>query len=357
MNKFKYFLSLFIIISVTLSCSLFNSLKEKLSSKEDDTQVKEQTIKEETVGGTSEEDLKFYNKYIDVVNKVQDAIEQLNKSYMENVPDPKTLKKGAFVLVITSDMYVNTLERTIKDLKRSLYDGGELSKLNPDNKEMKNEIENQFRDVLNTMEEYHKTSRKVIDYYKNKDFERDLSPAAGYDAEMKDQWEKTKSSYESLANLVKKYKPKRDRKDPDKISDPDEKSVAVLMNSYENTLDGAEALFEKFEKSERNGNYSELEKQFEDFEKNFDSDKNKVMSTEFTDMTKYMKYSFEDYFTKTVSDFRNQMRNFLDKSKKGNLSEKEYNREYDNVVTYYNYMINSYNTSIQTLNSFKPIKY
>lgn len=351
MNKVKFFISLLVIVSIAISCSKFSSLKEKLSNK-DKEQTKEDTEKEQTVSKTSQNDLMFYNKYIEVVNKVQEAIEEIHKSYIENVPEPKSLTKTSFVLVITSDMYVNNLERAIKDFKRSFFDGGELSKLETDNKEMKRDIESEFRNVLSRMEEYHNTARKVIDYYKNKDFQKDLSPAAGYDTEMKDQWEKSKAAYEKLSDIVKKYKPKREYRDPEKISNPDERSIAVLLNAYENTLDGAESFYAKFEKADKSSSWTEVSASIDDFEKGFKSESDKVNSTEFTEKTKFMKYNFEDYFTKTVNDFIKEARSFTDKVQNNKLSDREFNTGYDAVVRNYNYMINSYNSSTQILNTY-----
>lgn len=355
MNNIKFFISIIVFFTVALSCSKFSSLKENLSNKDKEQTREEETIKEETISKSSQNDLTFYNKYIDVVNKIQDAVEQVHKSYIENVPEPKSIKKSSFILVITADMYVSSLERTIKELNRSFYDGGELAKLEADNKEMKNDIENAFRNTLKQMEEYHKTARMVIDYYKNKDFTKDLSPAAGYDTEMKDQWEKSKEAYKNLSELVKKYKPKREYRNPDKITNPDERSIAVLMNAYENVLDGAELFYGKFENADKNTDWNSISSVLNDFESGFKAETDKINSTTFTDRTKALKYNFEDYFTKTVNDFINEAKTFISKAEKNDFKGKEFNKEYDNVIRYYNYMINSYNTSTQVINSYNGI--
>jgi len=39
--------------------------------------------------------------------------------------------------------------------------------------------------------------------------------------------------------------------------------------------------------------------------------------------------------------------------KKGKMNERDFGLAYDNVVRSYNYMINAYNSSITTVNSFK----
>jgi hypothetical protein len=130
--------------------------------------------------------------------------------------------------------------------------------------------------------------------------------------------------------------------------------MAVLMNAYENTLDNAESFFGKFQKIEKGGNVSSLQADINDFEKSFDSEKKTVQSTEYTDLTKSLKYSFEDYFSKTVSEFTTETKKFLDKAP--NLKENDFNKGYDDVVTKYNYMINAYNSSIQTLNLMNQFK-
>jgi tryptophanase len=90
----------------------------------------------------------------------------------------------------------------------------------------------------------------------------------------------------------------------------------------------------------------------DEFEKKYNGI-NKVQSTEFTEKTKFMKYNFEDYFNKTVTDFVKETRKFLDTVAGKKMKDDEFNRGYDNVINYYNYMINSYNSSIGVLNTFQ----
>jgi len=157
----------------------------------------------------------------------------------------------------------------------------------------------------------------------------------------------------AVGSSVKKYKPKREQRDLSKITNPDEKSIAALMNVYENTLDKAETFYEKFEKLENNGETGELQSILSDLEKGFEADKNVVESVMFSDKTKYMKYSFEDYFSKTVSDFIKEAKKFLDDAGNKKMKERDFNGGYDDVVRYYNNMINAYNSSISTLNSYQ----
>ena len=350
MYKIKYFITIIVILFLTASCSILNKLKEKEADQREVTVSEE---KEKTTDKKSPEDLKFYNTYIDVVNKISQNIEELHKSYLEEVPEPKTLKKNSMVFLIRTNISVGELERLIKDYKRSFYENGDLGKLKADNTDMQKEIETDFKAMLSVLEDYYRTASKVMDYYEDKLYEKDISPAAEYDDEMKASYEKYKTAIDKLNSSVKKYKPKREQRDLSKISNPDEKSIAALMNVYENTLDKAETFYEKFEKLENNGETGELQSILSDLEKGFEADKNVVESVMFSDKTKYMKYSFEDYFSKTVSDFIKEAKKFLDDAGNKKIKERDFNGGYDDVVRYYNNMINAYNSSISTLNSYQ----
>jgi hypothetical protein len=336
------------LAAITVSCSIIDKLKQKTEQKEET--VTEQT--EEITSKTSDEDLKFYNAYIGVVNKISGAVEQVHKSYLSEVPEPKSVRKGSMIFVIASDVHLGSLDRVIKEHKRSFYDNGDLAKLKPDNEEMKKEVEAKFKTTLTALEDYSNTARKVIDYYKNKEYEKDLSPAASYDEDVKTSYNKYIEAFDRFKAAVKKYKPARDRKDPDEISNPDERSAAILMDAYENTLDRAEEFYEKFQRLERSDDVSGIRNILDEFDKGFDTDKNKVASAQFTDRTKYMKYSFEDYFTKTVTDFSKEAKKFLDDVQGKKMSEKQFLDGFDDVIRYYNHMIDAYNTSINTLNTF-----
>jgi hypothetical protein len=353
MYKFKLLSILAFAVFLSTSCSLVDKIKEKMSSNKEDGK-KEQTVdgkdgKEKTVENTSGDDLNFYNKYIDVSNKISESGEGMHKEYLQNIPEAKNIKKALFIMTVTFDLKVGDMERAIKDYKRSFFDGGELSKLKA-NEDMKRDIESSFKSLLDAMESYYNTGKKVSDYFKDKEYEKDLSKASDLDAQFKENYSKFKDKYDAFNGALKKYKPKKKNRDVSSMSDPKEKSMAVLMNAYENTLDGAETFFGNFQKVEKNGDMSSLKKDLSDFENAFGNEKKTVESTEFTDVTKGFKYSFQDYFSKTVADFVRETNKFLDKNSGGGMKENDYNQGYDNVVTYYNYMINAYNSSIQSLN-------
>src|SRR3990172_8438824 len=128
-KKFIYILAFFVAIFLIISCSSFNKLKEKLSSKKD-TETTEQMVKEETKEVTSTDDIAFYNKYIEVSDKIQDEGDKVYKDYINDVPEPKTITKNSFIMAIRLSFSVGSLERLIKEYKRSYFDGGDLSKLN-----------------------------------------------------------------------------------------------------------------------------------------------------------------------------------------------------------------------------------
>ena len=173
-----------------------------------------------------------------------------------------------------------------------------------------------------------------------------------YDEDMKTAYDKYKSAFDKFAASVKKYKPKREVRDPNSYSNPDERSVAVLMNSYENTLDAAEEFYSAFNGVEYKGDLSKAKDEFTGFESKFKDDKNSVLSAEFSDKTKYMKYSYEDYFVKMTNMFLDAGRKFFDEAPNAkNINE--FNTLYDAVVNNYNYMITAYNTNINIVNTFR----
>ncbi|MCI0448848.1 MAG: YiiG family protein [Chlorobi bacterium] len=351
MNNFKSIMSFTLVFLLLVSCSLTEKLKEKLNSEKKDTDTKEETVKEETKEVTSGDDLNFYNKYIDVSNKIQESGDKVYRDYVSDIPEPKSLTKGSFIIAVSLSLSVSNLERTIKDYKRSYYDGGELSKLSAAS-EMKNEIEGELVKLLKVLEDYHGTASKVSDYYSKGEFKKDLSKTVPYDEEMKSDYEKYKSAFDKFAAAIKKYKPKREIRDPNTISNPDEKSIAILMNAYESTLDAAEEFYDNFNAVEFKGDLSASKKSFEEFEKTYKEDKNTVLSAEFTDKTKYMKYSYEDYFAKMTGNFLDAGKKFFDEAPNAN-NVNEFNRLYDDVVNNYNYMITAYNTNINVVNTFK----
>lgn len=130
------------------------------------------------------------------------------------------------------------------------------------------------------------------------------------------------------------------------------KSVVILENAYFNTLDQADIYMEEFRKAPDKPDLVELRKQHDQLEKVFNEESAKVQDAPFTEKSKYLKYSYEDYFAKMVKGLFDSSNDYMKKMEKGNLKDYEYNNIYDAVIRNYNNVINSYNTSINNLNSF-----
>lgn len=351
MRKYRFLTALVIAAFLVTSCSLVDKIKEKISSKDKGTDKKEETKKEETKEVTSTADLEFYNKYIAVSNKIQESGEKVYKDYISDVPAAGSLSKSSFVIAVSFKLSADNLERTYKEYNRSFFDGGELSKLNASS-DMKSEIEGNFKEVLKEMKDFYDVSIKVAEYYSKSEFKEDLSKAAPYDQQMKTAYDKYKSAFDKFSDSVKKYKPKRTVRDPNSISNPDERAVAILMNSYENTLDKAEEFYDAFSGLEYKGDFSKAKDKFREFEATFKEDKNTVLSAEFSEKTKYMKYSYEDYFVKMTNMFLDAGNKFFDHAPSAK-DQRNFNTSYDNVVNNYNYMITAYNTNINIANTFR----
>lgn len=348
-TNYRNFLIIFISVSVFLGCSLFNKLKEKLSENKEGENIEKTENREET--DRSYMDLEFYNSYIGVMNKLSESVENVQKAYLQNVPEPTTIKKNTFIIIVMADTYLGFLERDYKEQYRSMYDGGDLSKLEA-SEEMKTTVEGDFKDLLKSIDDYMKTADKVISYYKDGDFKSDLSKAVPYDEEMKNSYKKYEDADKKIMADLKKYKPEREVRDPDDYSNPDEKSVVILENAYFNTLDQADIYMEEFRKAPDKPDLVELRKQHDQLEKVFSEESAKVQDAPFTEKSKYLKYSYEDYFAKMVKGLFDSSNDYMKKMEKGNLKDYEYNNIYDAVIRNYNNVINSYNTSINNLNSF-----
>jgi hypothetical protein len=98
---------------------MVDKLKEKLGSKDKGSDTKEETTKEETKEVTSTADLEFYNKYIAVSNKVQDAGEKVYKDYINDVP-PKSITKALSLWRYRSSFPPIILKRVYKITARFL---------------------------------------------------------------------------------------------------------------------------------------------------------------------------------------------------------------------------------------------
>lgn len=352
MKNFKFIAALLTLFVLITSCSYFKSSTTK-SNDESHKIEGESPNKEKVLEKTSPADLSFYNKYIEVSNKISETADEVNKNFLTTVPDPSTISKGSFILVVSLDIYVENLERMLKEYRRSYYEGGELSKLTTDNEAMKTEIETSFRDLLKVLETYYSVSARVTKFYKDKEYKNDISRAAGFDKEMKDAYKNYDSSYVKFKETVKKYKPQRTQKNPDDYTNKDEKAVIIVQNALERTMDMAETIYGKFETVNRNSNVDGLQADIEEFERKFDAEKKIIESTEFSDKSRYIKFGFEDYFTKSAKGFIDEVNKFNKEMKRGKNNERDFGLSYDNVVRSYNYMINAYNSSITTVNSFK----
>lgn len=347
-NTAKFILALFICVGFTLGCSLITKLKEELN-KEDTTTLEE--VKEETTGEEgSYMDLEYYNKYIGESNDMSEALENVQNAYISNVPEPKTIKKSSLILVVMADTYLTMLDTELRDQGRSLNDGGELSKLEASG-EMKETIEADYRDWMSTIQSYIETAKKVFGYYKDGLYKEDLSKAEPYDKEIQDKYKKCIDSYNRLLADLKKFKPEREERDPDDYSNPDEKAVVILENALYRVLDQSDLYITEFKKSDI-PNAGELKKQQDELQKVFDEEYSKVMDAPFTDKSKYLKYSFEDYFSKMVKQMIESSGDLIKVIESGNTKDYKYKNAYDAVTRNYNYVIDAYNSSINTLNSF-----
>lgn len=348
MLHLKLSIVLFVVFLLSTSCSFVNKLKEKFSSVEE--KLEEVGDKSKT---TSSPDTEFYNKYMEAYNKLQEAGDNLYKSYITDVPDAKSVTKNSFITGTFMKNSVDRMEMEIKNYKRSLYEGGESSKLSAENKEMQKEVEENFKTLLKVLEEFHEIAKPVADYYSGGKFKDDLSKVETYDTQMKQGNDKYREAFKKFSDSLKKFKPQRKKRDIESIKNPDHKAVAILLESYESTLENMEPFTEKFESYQYdNKNQDEILTIINEIENNFNKNKQTVLSTEFSDRTKIFKYNFEDGFTKSVETFIKETRDFLRDHRDGKISKNNFGYKHGNVINYYNTFISIYNSHINALNSY-----
>ena len=344
MNSIKFFTSVFILISILLSCSF---LEKKFS------ELKEDSTNEKSTETTSLQDILFYNKYLEISRNISSAVENIQKGYLSIVPDPKKVNRNSFIMMIGPEIQLGFLETTLKNYKRAFYDDGELSKLEADNSSMKKDLEESFERLVPAVEDYMKTARRVVSFYKNNEYKNNLSKAVQHDKEIKQKYEEYEFLLDVYTEMLNKYKPQIVIRDPDDYSDPDDKVVVIIQNALEKTSDKAESFHEMFKEIRKDSDAAPLIEELSEFEKTFKTEQDKVMSAEYSEITKYMKYSFEDYFSKTVKDFITQADKFLDSMKGRKLNDVEFQVGYDNVILYYNLMVTAYNSTLVTIYSFQ----
>ncbi len=349
MNNIKFFTSIFVLALVLLSCSY---LEKKFSELKEDTE-KEESVNEKSTETTSLQDIIFYNKYLEISRNLSSSVDNIQKGYLNDVPDPKNVNKNSFILMIGPEIQLSVLESTIKNYKRSFYDDGELSKLEAENSYMKRDLEKSFNRLIPVVEDYMKTAKKVVNYYKNSDYKNDLSKAVQYDKEIKQKYEEYEFLLDVYTETLNEYKPEIVIRNPDDYSDPDEKVIVIIQNALEKTSDKAESFQVMFKDINKSSDVTPLVEELSEFEKTFKVEYDKVITAEYSDITKYMKYSFEDYFSKTVKDFISHADKFLDDIKGRKLTDLEFKTGYDNVILYYNLMVTSYNSTLITINSFQ----
>jgi len=347
MKNIKNLLPVFIAVFLIFGCS---KVKEYVESFK---QTSDSTWKDEPDEETDVNKVAFYNKYIDVMNSMSPYVDNFQKTYYEAIPEPGSLTAKTYISFAGAQVSLTFMETEIKKYKRSYFEGGELSKLQLKDANMKTEIENSFKEYLSAVESFYKDALRVYEYYKGYNYKDDLQRAKVLDSDIKGKYAEYTVKFEGFKSVLKKYKPVRKLKNPDDYSNNDEKAAAILQNAVEITMDNAEKYHEKFSVLEISTDITELKTELETFKKSFENNRSKVLSAPFSEKSFYLKNNFEDYFSKMVYYFINAAEELFKKMDKGDIKQREFGYAYDNAKNYYNYMVQAYNTTITLLNSFR----
>ncbi|MCI0472509.1 MAG: hypothetical protein L0Y76_02895 [Ignavibacteria bacterium] len=347
MKNIKNLIPVFIAVLLLFGCSKVNDYLKSFEQSSENT-WDDAPAEETDVNKTA-----FYNKYIDVMNSLSPYVDNFQKTYYESIPEPSSLTAKTYISFAGAQISLSFMESEIKKHKRSYFEGGELSKLELKDENMKNEIENSFKEYLAAVESYYSNAKRVYEYYKDSNYKEDIPKAKVIDRDIKERYADYNLRFDSFKTVLKKYKPVRKLKNPDDYSNTDEKAAVIMQNNVEITMDNAEKFYEKFSVVEMTTDITGLKTELETFKKTFDNNRSKVLSAPFSEKSFYLKNSFEDYFSKMVYNFINAADELFKKMEKGNMNSRNFGYAYDNVKNYYNYTVQAYNTTITLLNSFR----
>jgi hypothetical protein len=346
--KGKFILSILISFFILTACSFLKDKLEELTSEGS-----------EENGTTSVEDLsnddrEFIFKYVEEINNLSSQVDGLQNSYLESVPDPETIKNTSMIFVITPTLNYSFLERKVKELKRSFYDGGDLAKLKTGNKKMKAEFENSFDELLISTEEYMDIADEVISFYKNGEYRNNLSEALKLDRLIRNEYEHFSDRMELMKETINRFKPIVINRDPEEEKG-NKRLYIILENSYTEIMDKAEMIYDKVYNLNEGDKDNSVSIALNEFESALIANRNKIDKENFPESIKFLKYNFEDYFSKTSYNLIDSGKEFITVMNSGSRHKREFNLKQDAVLRNYNYLVRSYNTSLNVISQYRNL--
>jgi hypothetical protein len=338
---------LFVILT---GCSFIKEKLEELTGEESS----ESDSKETRLEDLRDEDMDFLYKYIEVINNLSSQVDGLQRGYLESVPEPGTIKSTSMIFVISPDVSFSFLERNIKELKRSLYDNGELAKLKAGNRKMKNEFEKDFGNLLYAAEEYMIKAGEVIAFYKGGNFKNNLSKAPGLEIELNEKYNLYSEEMDLMKETVNRFKPNVTVRKPGNYSG-NEQLYITLENAYIEITNNAEIVYDRTYNLSFGERDNTLGSSVRELENSLKEYQRTTGSLSFPESSKHLKYNFEDYFSKTAFNLIDAADKFTGVMNKEGQNKRDFHREQDAVLRNYNYLVTSYNTSLNTINLYRKL--
>ena len=345
---FKAQHSFFYILITLFTFTLF------LSSCGDKTEEKTESsgIPDINTVMSSNSYLNFYNSYVDASNRISIVVNNFQQTYQSTIPDPDRVTGESSIQAGNMEEELGVLMREVAALKSS-FNEGILRNLSSGSPEIQGAITSNFLKTLESAEAYIDLAQKVFKYYNTKAYEKDISNVRLYDTEIKKKYNQFDEVHNKLIDELTKYKPKKERKNPDNYSDPDERTVIIQKNAYDDILGKSEALFARLGDLTPGSGINECSAALNDFRNSFQEISKTVISAPYSEKTMPLKQNYEDEFTVKVNSFINDTEQFLEDTGAGKLDESAFNIRYDAIVASYNDMLTSYNAGIIMLQNYK----
>lgn len=292
-------------------------------------------------------DVIFYNKYLEAYYKFKRLGDDLYKNYKKDVPTLEAAK-NAFMVFVVYNIYLNNFEREIKSYDRSLFDGGDLSKLKANDPNMQQNLESAMRDLLRAGLLFHQNANNAYLFIKDNRKTAPVQKIKEYDDQFMSGFETFKESMAMYRKALDEIKPTIKTYNPDDFSG-NKKAIVILLNAYVEIMDST-SNFHHAILDNKITDINEVRENVNSLKNLFNRNFNNVMQAPFDDRSKFMKYGFEDYFKKTYD-------NYLEKVIAAMSSVKDDTNNIDvrNLDTYYSMLVSSYSSGLSTIETMNAL--
>lgn len=351
MNKkisLKYLIVLVVSFFTISGCSfLYEKIDNFAKKLEEKLEHPDVPVIKDGLPTSTLNDVIFYNKYLEAYYKFRKLGDDVYRNYKKDVPTPEAAK-NAFMIFVVYNIYLNNLEREIKSFDRSLFDGGDLSKLKANNPNMQQNLESAMRDLLRAGLLFHQNANNAYLYIKENRKTAPINKIKEFDDQFMSGYEIFEESLGMYRKALDESKPTIKTYNPDDFSG-NKKAVVTLLNAYVEIMDSTSDFHHAF-LDNRITDASDIRTNVNNLRNMFNRNYNNVMQSDFDERHKFMKYNFEDYFKKNYDSYLEKVLKAMNSDDKDPLT----NPDKLNLDTQYSILVASYSSGlsiIETMNA------